>query len=109
MDTIKNVNDPHVIQIAKFAVSENKMRSKIKLELVAVVRGATKVVSGMNYRLLLKATDGTATNLYRAIVYEKAWEGYKKLAYFEPAQGFNGNCDVVLYYISSHDTISHPN
>ncbi|GMI93268.1 hypothetical protein HRI_002996100 [Hibiscus trionum] len=85
--SIKNVTDPHVMQIAEFAVDENNVRSGENLELMAVVRGATQVVSGMNYRMVLKATDGTTAKLYMTFVFEKAWEGYKKLDYFEPLQG----------------------
>ncbi|KAK8478711.1 hypothetical protein V6N11_057310 [Hibiscus sabdariffa] len=72
---IKNISDPHVIEIAEFAVKENNMQLGLSLELKAVLRGTTQVVSGTNYRLLLKVTDGTSAKLYYAVVFEKAWEG----------------------------------
>ncbi|GMI93267.1 hypothetical protein HRI_002996000 [Hibiscus trionum] len=85
---IKNINDPYVTEIAKFAVDEfnKKGNTSLKLVLVAVVSGETQVVSGTNYRLILKATYGTATKAYRAIVWENAWLN-KKLTSFEPFLG----------------------
>ncbi|KAE8728859.1 Cysteine proteinase inhibitor 5 [Hibiscus syriacus] len=84
---IKNINDPHVTEIAKFAVSEYNKQSKASLELVKVVKGESQVVSGMNYRLVLKAKDRTAVKTYQAVVWEKEWQNFKSLTSFHPING----------------------
>ncbi|KAK6269125.1 hypothetical protein QUC31_013285 [Theobroma cacao] len=85
---IENIKDPHVTEIAEFAVSEYNKQSKSSLKLQKVVKGETQVVSGMNYRLVLKATDGgSATKTYQAVVWEKAWQNYKNLTSFNPVKG----------------------
>ncbi|GMI72682.1 hypothetical protein HRI_000937500 [Hibiscus trionum] len=84
---IENISDPHVTEIAEFAVGEYNKQSKGSLKLDKVVKGETQVVSGMNYRLVLKAKDGTAVETYQAIVWEKAWQNYKNLTSFNPVKG----------------------
>ncbi|KAG5011310.1 hypothetical protein JHK87_019825 [Glycine soja] len=80
---IKNINDPHVTEIANFAVTEYDKQSGEKLKLVKVIKGDLQVVAGLNYRLSLTASD---SNNYQAIVYEKAWarEHYRNLTSFTP-------------------------
>ncbi|KAH0910234.1 hypothetical protein HID58_033555 [Brassica napus] len=72
---ISNVNDPHVVEVGKFAVSEYDMESKSELKFVAVVSGESKVVAGTNYRLIVAVNDGVAgpgaSKNYEAIVWEK--------------------------------------
>ncbi|XWS15479.1 hypothetical protein CRYUN_Cryun34aG0004200 [Craigia yunnanensis] len=79
---IKNITHPHVTEIAEFAVTEYNKQSKTTLKLLKVVKGETQVVAGVNYRLLLNATDGAATNPYQAVVWEKAWQHYMNLTSF---------------------------
>ncbi|KAE8689669.1 Cysteine proteinase inhibitor 1 [Hibiscus syriacus] len=84
---IENITDPHVTEIAKFAVSEYNKQSKASLELVKVVKGESQVVSGMNYRLVLKAKNGTAVKTYQAVVWEKEWQNYRSLTSFNLVKG----------------------
>ncbi|XVE50998.1 hypothetical protein DITRI_Ditri02bG0002200 [Diplodiscus trichospermus] len=84
---IENIKDPHVTEIAEFAVSEYNNQSKTSLKLVKVVKGETQVVAGTNYRLVLKATDGSATKTYQAIVWEKPWQNFRKLTSFNLVNG----------------------
>ncbi|EHA8586682.1 cysteine proteinase inhibitor 1 [Cocos nucifera] len=81
---IKNVNDAHVQEIAKFAVSEHNKLANTRLAFSKVVKGETQVVSGINYRLVVEAKNGGTTAKYEAVVWEKAWEGFRKLTSFEP-------------------------
>ncbi|KAL2341368.1 hypothetical protein Fmac_009308 [Flemingia macrophylla] len=81
---IKNVTEPHVVEIAKYAVREYDKRSGAKLKLVKVVKGETQVVSGTNYRLVLAAKDGSATANYQAVVWEKPWLHFRNLTSFKP-------------------------
>ncbi|KAE8708932.1 Cysteine proteinase inhibitor 1 [Hibiscus syriacus] len=84
---IEDITDPHVTEIAKFAVSEYNKHSKTSLELEKVVKGESQVVSGMNYRLVLKAKDGTAVKTYQAVVWEKEWQNFKSLTSFNLVKG----------------------
>ncbi|KAK8501984.1 hypothetical protein V6N13_023243 [Hibiscus sabdariffa] len=79
---IRHIHDPYVTQLAEFAVNEYNRQSKTSLKLVAVESGDTQVASGTTYRLLLKATGGTLTRYYRAVVWEKASQGFRKLFLF---------------------------
>ncbi|KAL5771684.1 hypothetical protein ACOSP7_015838 [Xanthoceras sorbifolium] len=82
---IKDLSDPHVKEIAEFAVAEYNKKSKAALELQSVVSGETQVVAGINYRLVVAAKDGSASaNRYQAVVWEKAWEHSKNLTSFKP-------------------------
>ncbi|XP_020228706.1 cysteine proteinase inhibitor 1 [Cajanus cajan] len=79
---IKNIKDPHVAEIANYAVTEHDRRSGQKLKLQKVVKGDTQVVAGINYRLILAATDASSTRNYEAIVWEKAWLHFRNLTSF---------------------------
>ncbi|XVF75215.1 hypothetical protein PTKIN_Ptkin13bG0169800 [Pterospermum kingtungense] len=84
---LENINDPHVTEVAEFAVAEYNKQSKTSLKLLKVVKGEEQVVAGTNYRLVLKATDGTATKTYQAVVWEKAWQKFMKLTSFNLVDG----------------------
>ncbi|KAJ8770437.1 hypothetical protein K2173_017928 [Erythroxylum novogranatense] len=81
---IANVNDSHVQEIGKYAVSEYNKRSKADLKFKGVVKGESQVVSGIKYRLVVAVKDATATKNYEAVVWEKAWLNYRNLTSFEP-------------------------
>lgn len=81
---IKDFNDPHVQEIAQFAVSEHNKQANSALALGKVVKGETQVVSGTNYRLVLSASDGSgASAKYEAVVWEKPWEKFRQLTSFK--------------------------
>ncbi|XP_054778878.1 cysteine proteinase inhibitor 5 [Prosopis cineraria] len=86
---IKDIEDPHVTEIAKFAVSEYDKRSGAALKLEKVLKGETQVVAGTNYRLVLAAKDGSssASKNYEAVVWEKPWEHFMNLTSFKPVRG----------------------
>lgn len=81
---IKDISDPHVQEIAEFAVSEHNKLANTTLALSKVVKGETQVVAGVNYRLVLETKDGEAMANYVAVVWEKAWEGFRQLTSFTP-------------------------
>ena len=80
---IKDVNDPHVKEIGQYAISEHNKKAKSDLQFDHVVRGESQVVAGINYRLVIAAKDGSVSNNYEAVVWEKAWEGYRNLTSFK--------------------------
>lgn len=81
---IKNITDPHVAEIAEFAVTEYDKQSGKNLKLVKVIKGETQVVSGTNYRLLLTVKNESVTKNYTAQVLEKSWIHFKNLTSFKP-------------------------
>ncbi|KAK6938876.1 Cystatin domain [Dillenia turbinata] len=80
---ITNLKDPHVVEIAEFAVTQHNKVAKENLKFESVIKGETQVVAGMNYKLVLAAKDGEAENNYEAVVWEKAWLGYRNLTSFK--------------------------
>ncbi|KAK7359870.1 hypothetical protein VNO77_01835 [Canavalia gladiata] len=81
---IKDLKERRVVEIANYAVTEYDKRSGANLTLVKVVKGETQVVAGTNYRLVLKAKDGSTVLNYEAIVWEKPWVHFRNLTSFEP-------------------------
>ncbi|XP_010545484.1 PREDICTED: cysteine proteinase inhibitor 4-like [Tarenaya hassleriana] len=71
---IKDVNDPKVVEIAKYAVSEHNKQSKSDLTYERVDEGQTQVVSGIRYRLVVQAKNGAAgkSKFYLATVVDGA-------------------------------------
>ncbi|GMN36563.1 hypothetical protein TIFTF001_006112 [Ficus carica] len=80
--TIKDLNAPHVKEIANFAVSLHNKQSKASLKLTRIVSGETQVVAGTNYLLILAVTNKKAAERYEAVVWEKEWEHFRNLTSF---------------------------
>lgn len=81
---IKDVKDPRVQEVAKFAVTEHNRQAKTNLMFDSVIKGEYQVVAGINYRLVIAAKNGMAVNNYSAEVYDKIYEGSIKLVSFKP-------------------------
>ncbi|RWW25321.1 hypothetical protein BHE74_00058818 [Ensete ventricosum] len=80
---IEDLKDPHVREIAEFAVSEHNKLEKTNLTLRKVEGGESQVVAGMNYRLVLEVRDGSGASVrYEAVVWEKTWEHFRELTSF---------------------------
>ncbi|ONI09779.1 hypothetical protein PRUPE_4G009000, partial [Prunus persica] len=94
---IKNISNPKVKEVAKFAVSEyNKQAqgksSDPKLVLDSVVRGELQVIHGLKYKLVLSAknepsvsnpTSTATSDKYEAVVWDLFWQHLKKLISFQ--------------------------
>ncbi|XP_010440146.1 PREDICTED: cysteine proteinase inhibitor 4-like [Camelina sativa] len=82
---IKNLSDPNVIAIAKYAIGEHNKQSKENLVFVKVVEGTTQVVSGTKYNLKIAAKSGGGGKIqnYEAVVVEKLWLHSKSLESFK--------------------------
>ncbi|GAU38154.1 hypothetical protein TSUD_263780 [Trifolium subterraneum] len=81
---IKNINDPYVIEIAQFAVTEYNKRGH-KLHFNKVISGESQVVAGINYRLKLSAYDSSPerSSPFVAIVYDSP-QHIRNLTSFSP-------------------------
>ncbi|CAN6289027.1 unnamed protein product [Urochloa humidicola] len=83
---IKDVSDPHIQELGGWAVSEHVRKANDGLRFGKVVSGEEQVVSGMNYKLVIEATDGAGkSGWYGAAVYEQEWTKTRQLLAFEPA------------------------
>ncbi|CAJ1941465.1 unnamed protein product [Sphenostylis stenocarpa] len=69
---IKNVDKPHVREIANFAIREFDRKSGQSLRFIQVIVGETKTVKGGTaYRLVVNATTDTPIlNYYQTVVLE---------------------------------------
>ncbi|KAL3523222.1 hypothetical protein ACH5RR_016056 [Cinchona calisaya] len=65
-------NNKEVVENGKFAIDEHNEEAKTKLQYKTVVEAEEQVVSGINYKLVIQAIDGTDSNKYEAIVWVKA-------------------------------------
>jgi hypothetical protein len=80
---IKDVSDPYIQEIGGWAVAEHARRANDGLRFGRVTRGEEQVVAGMNYNLVLDATDANgATAAYGAFVYDQAWTKTRELRSF---------------------------
>jgi cystatin-C len=80
-----DINDPHVIEIANFAVTEyNKENTKAKLNFTKANLKFEKVINGVSstindetsYRLTVQANNGSSSNNYGAVVIEQPSKNY---------------------------------
>ncbi|KAJ4849411.1 hypothetical protein Tsubulata_024498 [Turnera subulata] len=69
---IKDVEDPHVREVAQYAVSEHGRLKHLQLKLDKVVEGETQKDTGITYRLVLTVEEkGTDTKDYTVVVVEE--------------------------------------
>ncbi|KAL3850948.1 hypothetical protein ACJIZ3_012830 [Penstemon smallii] len=80
---IQNLKDPQVVEIAKFAVAEHNQKTKAALVYKALVKAESQVVSGTNYKLVISAKDGSVSNNYEAVVWDKPWLKFRQLTSFD--------------------------
>jgi hypothetical protein len=79
---IKDISDPHILEIGRWAVAEHARGADDGLQFVRVTRGKSQMVAGTNYRLVLEAKDANgATAAYDVFVYE-VWTGTRELMSF---------------------------
>ncbi|RHN79185.1 putative Cystatin domain-containing protein [Medicago truncatula] len=78
-----DINDPHVIKVATFAVTEyNKHNTEANLIFEKVINGVSDVTeNGTNYRLTLSANDGSTSNNFSAIVLENPADNFTLTAF----------------------------
>ncbi|KAF8093898.1 hypothetical protein N665_0375s0015 [Sinapis alba] len=81
---IKDLSDPNIQALAKYAIDQNNKQSKVNLVLVKIVEGKEQVVSGKKYSLTIAAKNGGgATKNYEAIVVERVWDHSRSLESFK--------------------------
>ncbi|BAS82903.1 Os03g0210200, partial [Oryza sativa Japonica Group] len=88
---IKNIDDPHIQELGRWAITENnRVSPSDELTFHRVTGGEQQVVSGMNYRLEIEAASGggDVTGSYGAVVFEQEWSNTRKLISFDKNHNF---------------------
>ncbi|KAF8698419.1 hypothetical protein HU200_035158 [Digitaria exilis] len=68
---IRDVNDPHIQELGRWAVSEHVKVANDGLRFVKVVSGREQAYYGVSYELVTEATNGAGKSAaYGAVVYE---------------------------------------
>ncbi|XP_059654886.1 cysteine proteinase inhibitor 1-like [Cornus florida] len=80
---IKDPKSSLVQEIGAFAVTEHNKQTKTYLKFESVDSGETQAVEGLNYRLILSANDGEASNKYEAVVWDKPLAHFRNLTSFK--------------------------
>jgi len=80
-------NDLHVVELARFAVSEHNNKANALLEFENVVKVREQVVAGTMYYITVQVNEGGAKKLYEAKVWEKLFANFKELQEFKPVEG----------------------
>uniref|UniRef100_A0ACD5Z0R2 Uncharacterized protein n=1 Tax=Avena sativa TaxID=4498 RepID=A0ACD5Z0R2_AVESA len=87
-EPIPDINDQHIQELGGWAVSEFLKHANCLIKFSKVVSGKQQIVSGMNYRLVIDASDVGSGKLgkYNAEVYEQEWTNTRKLISFSKAK-----------------------
>ena len=91
VDSLGRENDPYIVDLARFAVSEHNKEGNTQLELEKVVKVKEQAVAGRLYYITIQVDEGGAKKLYEAKVLEQLWLDVKKLVEFKPAEGASPN------------------
>ena len=69
---ITNLEDPHVKQIANFAISNQNKKQNTNLQLVKIINAQKQIVQGTNYKLIItaKVKDGGLIFNYETVIFE---------------------------------------
>ncbi|GAA0167192.1 hypothetical protein LIER_22180 [Lithospermum erythrorhizon] len=67
-NTIKNPNDPKVVEMGKFAIDQHNKVTDSQLRFQLVLNGQIQLLQQTIYWLYIAAIDGLQVNMYEAIV-----------------------------------------
>ncbi|KAK9089823.1 hypothetical protein Scep_028905 [Stephania cephalantha] len=77
--------DPHVVEIARFAVDEHNKQAHTNLVFLEVFGAESQIVKGRNFKLTIRVANGTRRGFrttHEALVYE-GLKGQRTLKYFK--------------------------
>uniref|UniRef100_A0ACD5XI12 Uncharacterized protein n=1 Tax=Avena sativa TaxID=4498 RepID=A0ACD5XI12_AVESA len=85
-EQIPNINDPMVIEIARWAVAEHARRTNDGLQFKRLVSGTYQIVAGKNFKLRIDTVNGDGKEgMYIAEVFDQPWTHTRTLNSFGPA------------------------
>ncbi|CAM0871947.1 unnamed protein product [Alopecurus aequalis] len=83
---IPDLNDPEILDIARWAVAEHARQANDGLRFNRVVSGTQQVVSGVKFKLRIDAVNGDGKEgMYIAEVFDIPWLNQRTLRSFSPA------------------------
>ncbi|XP_022132557.1 cysteine proteinase inhibitor 6-like [Momordica charantia] len=96
-EPIKNINDPYVQELGRFAVMEHTHNlCGASYEFIRVVSGESQVVGGKKYCLVIEVKETiiipsmpSSIKFFKAIMLDKAWEKSWALLSFVPCEPIN--------------------
>lgn len=68
---IEKVDDPNMVELAKFAVRKFNRAFDQKVDYKSIVKGEQQVTEGTHYKLLIEVNDDKAVKKYEFVVREK--------------------------------------
>ncbi|PWS22068.1 hypothetical protein DKP78_20305, partial [Enterococcus faecium] len=77
-------NDLHLVDLARFAVTEHNKKANSLLEFEKLVSVKQQVVAGTLYYFTIEVKEGDAKKLYEAKVWEKPRMYFKELKKYKP-------------------------
>ncbi|XP_006644859.1 cysteine proteinase inhibitor 1 [Oryza brachyantha] len=86
VEPVGNENDLHLVDLARFAVTEHNKKANALLEFEKLVKVKQQVVAGTLYYFTIEVNEGGAKKLYEAKVWEKPWMDFKELQEFKPVE-----------------------
>ncbi|KAK9089829.1 hypothetical protein Scep_028911 [Stephania cephalantha] len=84
--------DPHVVEIARFAVDEHNKQAHTNLVFLEVFGAESQIVKGRNFKLTIRVANGTRRGFrttHEALVYE-GLKGQRTLKYFKAVVSIPG-------------------
>nr|ABK26812.1 unknown [Picea sitchensis] len=79
-------NSIETLDLGRFAVDEHNKQQNGDITFRRVVAAQEQVVAGTMYHLTIEAEDGDHPKLYKAKVWVKPWENFKRLEDFKPVE-----------------------
>lgn len=78
------INNTHVQDLGMFAVLAYNNSTASSLFFYAVFQAQAQIAEGLNVRMVIQALESELPKMYKAYVWEKPWENFKNLTFFEP-------------------------
>uniref|UniRef100_A0A0D9V6U8 Cysteine proteinase inhibitor n=1 Tax=Leersia perrieri TaxID=77586 RepID=A0A0D9V6U8_9ORYZ len=91
VEPVGTENDLHLVNLARFAVTEHNKKANALLEYEKLVKVKRQVVAGTMYYFTIEVKEGGANKLYEAKVWEKPWMDFKELQEFKPVEEASSN------------------
>lgn len=78
------INNTHVQDLGMFAVLAYNNSTASSLFFYAVFQAQAQIAEGLTVRMVIQALESELPKMYKAYVWEKPWENFKNLTFFEP-------------------------
>ena len=76
-------NNTHIQDLGMFAVQAYNNLTGSNLFFYAVFQAQAQIAESLNVRMVIQALETQLPKMYKAYVWEKPWENFKNLTFFE--------------------------